>query len=50
VASPAGERLAIIRPPKDAAARLGEPSAVAVDAIGRVYISGRKGATILRFR
>ena len=50
VASPAGERLAIIRPPKGAAARLGEPSAVAVDAIGRVYISGRKGATILRFR
>ncbi|MBI1951363.1 MAG: tetratricopeptide repeat protein [Acidobacteria bacterium] len=50
VASPAGERLAVIRPPKGAAARLGEPSAVAVDAIGRVYISGRKGATILRFR
>ncbi|HEV8701436.1 MAG TPA: tetratricopeptide repeat protein [Candidatus Polarisedimenticolia bacterium] len=50
VASPSGERLAIIRPSKEAAARLGEPSAVAVDAIGRVYISGRKGATILRFR
>ena len=50
VASPTGERLGIIRPSKEAAARLGEPSAVAVDAIGRVYISGRKGSTILRFR
>lgn len=50
VASPTGERLAVIRPSKEAAARLGEPSAVAVDAIGRVYISGRKGSTILRFR
>jgi len=50
VASPTGERLAVIRPTKEAAARLGEPSAVAVDAIGRVYISGRKGSTILRFR
>lgn len=50
VASPSGERLAVIRPSKEAAARLGEPSAVAVDAIGRVYVSGRKGSTILRFR
>lgn len=50
VASPSGERLAVIRPPREAAARLGEPSAVAVDAIGRVYVSGRKSATILRFR
>jgi TolA-binding protein len=50
VASPTGERLAVIRPTKEAAARLGEPSAVAVDAIGRVYVSGRKGSTILRFR
>lgn len=50
VASPEGERLAVIRPPKDAAARLGEPSAVAVDAIGRVYLGGRKSGVVLRFR
>jgi TolA-binding protein len=50
VASPAGERITVIRPPKDALARLGDPSSVAVDAIGRVYVSGRKSPTVLRFQ
>ena len=50
VASPAGERITIIRPSKNAAARLGEPSSVAVDAVGRVYLSGRKSAVVLRFQ
>jgi len=50
VASPAGERITIIRPSKTAAARLGEPSSVAVDAVGRVYLSGRKSAAVLRFQ
>lgn len=50
VASPAGERIAVIRPPKNALERLGDPSAVAVDAVGRVYVSGRKSTTILRFQ
>ena len=50
VASPAGERITIIRPPKTAAARLGDPSSVAVDAVGRVYLSGRKSGVVLRFK
>ena len=50
VASPAGERITVIRPPREALDRLGEPSSVAVDALGRVYVSGRKSATILRFQ
>ena len=50
VASPAGERITIIRPSKNAAARLGEPSSVAVDAVGRVYLSGKKSAVVLRFQ
>ncbi len=50
VASPAGERITVIRPSKTAAARLGEPSSVAVDAVGRVYLSGRKSAVVLRFQ
>jgi outer membrane protein assembly factor BamD (BamD/ComL family) len=50
VASPTGERITVIRPPKEALSRLGEASSVAVDAIGRVYVSGRKGQTVLRFQ
>ncbi len=50
VASPAGERITVIRPPKEALSRLGDPSSVAVDAIGRVYVSGRKSPTVLRFQ
>jgi TolA-binding protein len=50
VASPSGERITVIRPPKDALSRLGDPSSVAVDAIGRVYVSGRKSPIILRFQ
>jgi hypothetical protein len=50
VASPSGERIAVIRPSKDALSRIGDPSAVAVDAIGRVYLSGRKSPTLLRFQ
>jgi len=50
VASPAGERITIIRPSKAAAARLGDPSSVAVDAVGRVYLSGRKSGVVLRFK
>ncbi len=50
VAAPSGERIAVIRPSKDALSRLGDPSSVAVDAIGRVYVSGRKSPTLLRFQ
>jgi TolA-binding protein len=50
VASPTGERITVIRPPREALDRLGDPSSVAVDALGRVYLSGRKSATILRFQ
>ena len=50
VASPTGERITVIRPPKEALSRLGDASSVAVDAIGRVYVSGRKSPTVLRFQ
>jgi len=49
VAAPWGERIAILRPPKAAQSRLGDPASVAVDAIGRVYLGGRKSPTVLRF-
>ena len=50
VASPTGERITVIRPPKEALSRIGEASSVAVDAIGRVYVSGRKSPAVLRFQ
>jgi TolA-binding protein len=50
VTDPDGKRIAVIRPPKEAADRLGEASAVAVDALGRVYVCGRKSPTVLRYR
>ncbi len=50
VAAPTGERITVIRPPKEALARLGDPSSVAVDATGRVYLCGRKSPVVLRFQ
>jgi len=49
VSSPLGKRITVIRPPKEALGRLGEPSSVAVDATGRVYVAGRKSTFVLRF-
>jgi outer membrane protein assembly factor BamD (BamD/ComL family) len=50
VADPLGHRIAVIRPGRDAQSRLGEASAVAVDAIGRVYLCGRKSGQVVRFQ
>jgi TolA-binding protein len=50
VADPLGHRIAVIRPGRDAESRLGEASGVAVDALGRVYLCGRKTGQVVRFQ
>ena len=50
VGDPVGKKITTIRPERDALARSGDPSAVAVDAVGRVYLAGRKGSSVVRFR
>ena len=50
VARPNGERITVVRPPKDMAARLGDVSAIAVDAGGRLYFAGRKTGVVVRLQ
>ncbi|MBI4169076.1 MAG: tetratricopeptide repeat protein [Acidobacteria bacterium] len=49
VADPAGRRITLIRTPKEVLSRLGDVSSIAVDAVGRVYLCGRKGSRVVRF-
>ena len=50
VADPAGKRITILRPSKEAQSRLGDPASLAVDSVGRVYLVGRKSGQVVRFR
>jgi len=50
VTDPAGKPLTVIRLPKDAAARVGEIGALAVDPQGRVYLGGRKSGLLVRLQ
>lgn len=50
VVDPAGHRLATVRLPKEALARLGEATAVAVDPLGRLYLAGRKSGVVVRLQ
>jgi len=49
VADPQGRRIAAIAMPRVIESRLGEPSSVAVDALGRVYLTGRRSGQVVRF-
>jgi streptogramin lyase len=50
VIDPAGRPLTIIRLPREAAARIGEVGALAVDPQGRVYLAGRKSGLLVRLQ
>jgi TolA-binding protein len=50
VAGPDGRRLTVLRPGRDVESRIGEPQAIAVDATGRIYMTGRKAGAIVRFQ
>ncbi len=50
VAGPDGRRLTVVRPPRDVVSRIGDPQAIAVDASGRIYLTGRKAGAIVRFQ
>jgi DNA-binding beta-propeller fold protein YncE len=50
VVNPDGERISVIQPSRAVRSRLGDPSAVAVDARGQVYLAGRKSGQVVRFR
>jgi len=50
IADSTGRKIAAIPLSKEAESRLGDPSSVAVDAVGRVYLGGRKTGQVVRFQ
>jgi TolA-binding protein len=50
VTGPAGKVISILRISREVRARLGEPAAVAVDTLGRIYLAGRKTGQVVRYR
>ncbi len=50
VLDPRGAPIALIQLPKEAASRIGEVAAVAVDAQGRIYLGGRKSGLVVRLQ
>ncbi len=50
VTDPAGHRIDVVRPPREAVDRLGDPAALALDPQGRIYLCGRKSGRVVRFR
>lgn len=45
-----GRPITVVKPPKEMMQRLGEPAAVAVDALGRIYLGGRKSGVVTRLQ
>jgi TolA-binding protein len=50
VLDPKGAPIAVVQLPKEAASRIGEVAAVAVDAQGRIYLGGRKSGVVVRLQ
>ena len=50
VCDPAGRRITVVRLPKDFKARVGEVATLAVDAMGRLYLGGRKSGVVGRLQ
>ena len=50
IADSEGRKISEIRLPRDVKSRLGTPTALAVDHLGRVYLGGKKDGQIVRFR
>jgi TolA-binding protein len=50
VCDPDGRLITLVRPPKEMLLQIGEPSTLAVDALGRIYLAGRKTGRVGRFQ
>ncbi len=50
VADPAGKLISTLRISREVRSRLGDPAAVAVDALGRLYLAGRKTGQVVRYQ